>query len=435
MNNIKVIVDGSLDTFNIITPENQPCYNVDVVCQDQIECNVVIPDPENISTVVGEDQQFECNVPGAQVPSNHAITHHYNGSDPLNIGDVVQLPNNPSYFLNGTGGFSLPDNPIINLSSIYYGDRIEIINSNGSGVILSGATAIDAGLLTTGTQIFSGEKTFLNKVNFNYANFSGLNAPPIYQEGNFYYDNNENTVVVETDIQDAPTYLGKMLWERVVNKTTGILHKGTVVYVSGEQGSRQKAWPAIANNESMSSTTFGVIQSDIAINAEGKAITFGHIGGLDFSSYTDGDILYLSPTVSGGYTKIKPTAPNHMVKVGQVVRNQNNGSMHVSIQNGFEMNELHDALIVNKKDGDILQYDGITKVWKNSVPDKSPQFSYTSGDLTRVDYSNGNYKLFSYTNGNLTQMEYILAGRTINKVFSYNIDGNLESISQTEIYN
>lgn len=436
MNNVRVIVEDCTPDYNIVTQTVDPSCDITVNQTGCSECDIIYHTEDLSCTVVTDpEDSVNCVVPDRVVPSNHAITHRYNGSDPLIIGDILPLPGNPFVFLNGTGGFSAISGVGTNLSASYSSNVIEILNSNGSGVTLSGANQTYAGLLTAENQTIAGNKTFSGTIISSIINYIPQAVPPIYQAGNTYYDDNEDTLVVQTDIADAPTILGKMLWERVVNKTTGILTKGTIVYVSGAQGSRQKAWPAIANKESTSSTTFGVIQSDIAINAEGKVVTFGHVEGLDFSTYNDGDILYLSPTISGGYTKVKPIAPNHIVKVGQVVRNQNNGSMSVSIQNGFEIDELHDVLITDKKDGQTIEYDGLNKLWKNKIPDKNPSFTYFNGDLSRIDYSNGNYKLFTYSSGLLTELNYITPGRTINKLFSYNIDGNLTSISQTEIYN
>lgn len=88
-----------------------------------------------------------------------------------------------------------------------------------------------------------------------------------------------------------------------------------------------------------------------------------------------------------------------------------------------------------EKDGEVLEYNGLTDLWNNKAPDKSPVFTYAGGLLTRVDYASGNYKTLTYTAGVLAQLVYVLPGRTVTKVFSYGIDGSLVSISQSEVYN
>lgn len=69
----------------------------------------------------------------------------------------------------------------------------------------------------------------------------------------------------------------------------------------------------------------------------------------------------------------------------------------------------------------------------DAFTESSPSLTYTSGVLTRIDYASGNYKLFSYTSGRLSQLDYVRPGdTTIRKVFAYNPDGTLASVTQTE---
>jgi hypothetical protein len=42
------------------------------------------------------------------------------------------------------------------------------------------------------------------------------------------------------------------------------------------------------------------------------------------------------------------------------------GSIEVKIQNGYELDELHDVLITSAANGDILVYDSATQLWKNT---------------------------------------------------------------------
>lgn len=58
----------------------------------------------------------------------------------------------------------------------------------------------------------------------------------------------------------------------------------------------------------------------------------------------------------------------------------------------------------------------------------NPVYSYASGNLSRIDYASGNYKLFTYSSGVLTQVDYVKATNTYRKVLSYNPDGSLANI-------
>ncbi len=136
--------------------------------------------------------------------------------------------------------------------------------------------------------------------------------------------------------------LGQGLVTRIVNKTVpNIYLSGSnyqVVVVAGAQGQRLAVKLAQADNDANSAGTLGVIAEDIARNQEGYIITVGLLknrnttGTLQGETWNDGDILYLSPTVAGQITNIKPQAPNHTVIVGYVeYAHQNNGKIYVKI--------------------------------------------------------------------------------------------------------
>lgn len=151
----------------------------------------------------------------------------------------------------------------------------------------------------------------------------------------------------------------------VRNTTGATVVKGTVVYLSGASGGKATIQKAQANAESTSSGTFGVIQSDINNNSNGYAVVIGTVLGVNTSSYTEGQVLWLSPTVAGGFTSTKPVAPNHAVYVAIVTLAATNGTIEVKVQNGYEIDELHDVLITSKANNDAIVYDSASGLWKN----------------------------------------------------------------------
>ena len=100
-------------------------------------------------------------------------------------------------------------------------------------------------------------------------------------------------------------------------------------------------------------------------------IIFGLAENLDTSGYAAASALWLSPTVPGGMTVTKPSAPNHMVFIGFVTRSHpTQGTIEVKVQNGFELEELHNVAISSVQNGELLAYDSTTSLWKNTE-DKS----------------------------------------------------------------
>jgi len=158
------------------------------------------------------------------------------------------------------------------------------------------------------------------------------------------------------------------LVRQVRNETGSVLTKGTVVYISGASGNKPLAQRAIANSDATSAQTFGLVQEDIANNQNGCVVVKGDLIGIDTTAYTEGAQLYLSGSIAGSYTTTKPVAPLHLVYVGVVTRSHvTQGQIEVGIQNGYELDEIHDVLITSKSDNQILAYEQSSNLWKNKT--------------------------------------------------------------------
>jgi len=159
---------------------------------------------------------------------------------------------------------------------------------------------------------------------------------------------------------------------QVYNDTASTIGIFNVVYVDGGHGQLPTIALARANAESTSSKSFGVTYTSISAKSTGYVANAGVIVGLNTQDYQVGDSLWLSPSIAGGVTTTKPSAPNHMVFIGTVInRHPNNGVVDVKIQNGFEIQELHDVQIASIQDNQVLKYDAPNSLWKNETLVKS----------------------------------------------------------------
>lgn len=191
---------------------------------------------------------------------------------------------------------------------------------------------------------------------------------------------NSITVTTTGPAVDLATYSSPRLIAQVRNETGATLTKGTVVYVSGAAGNKATVSKAIATSDNTSAQTFGLIQADIANNNNGYAILAGNIDGLDTSAFAAGTQLYLSSTTAGGYTSTKQYAPNHLVYVGVVTRSHaTQGSIEVRIQNGYEMDELHNVSAQNPSDGQVLIYNATTSLWEKNTLTAGTGINITEG--------------------------------------------------------
>ena len=152
------------------------------------------------------------------------------------------------------------------------------------------------------------------------------------------------------------------------NGGTSTLAAGTVVHITSAAGDNPIFTTASFDTETLSSNTFGLLRYSSAAGADVEVVVNGVVTGVNTDptlGYTAGDIVYLSS--SGQFTRVQPQAPNQIVVLGQVLRaQQNNGSIYVDINNGWEINELHNVQITNPQTGDVLQYESASYgLWKN----------------------------------------------------------------------
>jgi hypothetical protein len=180
--------------------------------------------------------------------------------------------------------------------------------------------------------------------------------------------------VYDTD-NDGIVDFAEALKTEVRNSTGATLYKGSIIYLSGSTGNLPNAVLALATSDATSAQTFGVVYADIANNSDGFVITLGQINTLDTRTVAphpftadpliDGDVLYLSPTNPGWVTNVKPVAPNHMVYVGMVVRTSpTNGTIQYRIQNGYELDELHNVVATSPANNDYMYYDSSTSLYR-----------------------------------------------------------------------
>lgn len=167
------------------------------------------------------------------------------------------------------------------------------------------------------------------------------------------------------------------LFLTVVNKSAdNLLASGyKVMKVITAQGQRLAVDYALADSDSNSADTIGVVFENINKNQSGKLTVIGEVtginttGSLQGETWADGDALFLSATTPGAITKVKPTAPDHGVRLGYVVyAHANQGKIYVKIDNGYEINELHDCYLPTPTNNDgIFWSSGTTRYENKSI--------------------------------------------------------------------
>jgi hypothetical protein len=236
--------------------------------------------------------------------------------------------------------------------------------TNLNADLLDGLSSADFQATLSGTGIVKSTAGTISYLTDNTANWDAAYNDKINSATVTGIGTNTLTLTQQDAGTITATWVNGTLIREIRNTTGATLTKGTIVYISGATGNKPTVTKAIATGDETSAQTFGFVQENIANNANGFVVIIGDLVGIDTSAYAEGAQLYLSSTVAGTFTDVKQYAPNHLVYVGIVTRSHPTlGQIEVNIQNGFEMDELHNVAAQNPSNGDILQYVTSTGLW------------------------------------------------------------------------
>jgi len=174
------------------------------------------------------------------------------------------------------------------------------------------------------------------------------------------------------------------------------LSKGSVVYISGISGNTTVVSKADAN-DAAKMPSFGVAAEAVSANNPVDIYTFGLLSGLDTSSYSEGDELFVSNT-AGTLTDTPPTGESSKLqKIAKVTRS------HASAGSIFIMGAGRSNAVPNLDDGDIFignsSNQAVTAALDTSIVPESGNLYYTDA---RVDS-----RLASGNVGNITTTGYL----------------------------
>lgn len=230
-------------------------------------------------------------------------------------------------------------------------------------------------------------------------------------------------VIWDTTPEGAPPDVGTLAWDGGttlgVQMTTNVLGrvnesgyyyikassaitKGQVIMFTGAVGASGVPTGAPATGVTDGSYIMGIAAEDIANNGFGLVQFIGTLRGVNLSAYSDGDILWYTPAVTGGLTKTKPSAPNVKVQMAAVISASNNGTMLIRVTAGSELggtdSNVQFGTLANN---DLIQYDSMLGYWKNvtlasviagangAPVTKTANFSVANGETWLINNKSG----------------------------------------------
>jgi len=291
-------------------------------------------------------------------------------------------------------------------------DRVNITiassgGGGGSGILHGSTTGTDTYTTTiTGVTSYTDGDAYL--IRFGNGNTTGCTLNINSLGAKDLYRNNDG-LLIGGDIEDGAEMLciynstlngfqligtsPNTLLAYVTNDDSVTITKGQPVYAFSGTGDRLTVKLASNTTDATSAQTVGlVLSTSIAANQKGLIIVNGlldNLSTLPTSTFADGDAIYLGAT-AGTITNVKPSAPNHLVYLGfcTTASAGSAGRMYVRVQNGYELDEIHDVKIATPLNNQGIFYNNSNTLWENKAV-----ISALSGTKSEFDTacSDGNF--------------------------------------------
>jgi hypothetical protein len=196
--------------------------------------------------------------------------------------------------------------------------------SNSSNVFEVGAN-ISGNVTIGGNVSIANEITNVRGIRFDADNPVVDPLIPTPQEGLMTWNPIEQCLDIHQNDTTLQVGLEHMTLFR--NTTGATIVDGTVLEITGANGDGNPLVSLFtANSVSDSLHVIGLCTESVPNNALGRATKFGKVRGLNTtgSQYSEtwviGTELFISPTVAGGLTSIKPSPPNQAIFIGTVTK-------------------------------------------------------------------------------------------------------------------
>lgn len=219
-------------------------------------------------------------------------------------------------------------NKIVETIEVNATPNVVQININSISVNLANQTEVNDGIVSDKviapntlagwwTYVKGLAQTFAQKITFNLGALFSPQVAPTHERGRVYFDDANDCISFMDSISGTSVQVGYEVLMRARNNTGATIPNGSVVYISGAIG--QNSTVALAQSNTLpTSEIIGIATHDISNNTVGKICVFGLVNDLNTSSFTDGQMIYLSATVAGGLTSTIPASPNFVVALGVV---------------------------------------------------------------------------------------------------------------------
>lgn len=200
-----------------------------------------------------------------------------------------------------------------------------IATQNANSVDIDGG-AIDGTTIGAGSPV-SG--SFTNVI-ADQISFDTTAAAGSYTKGVLRWNDTDKTLEFDNGDDAVTIQVNQEEHVRCQNNSGADIANGSVVRINGSSGGFPTIVKAQADSAANASGTLGIATHTIENGTAGTVTTFGIVRGLDTSSFSAGDAIYLSSSTAGGIVNI---APQVHVSLGYVITSSaSDGTIFVKVQ-------------------------------------------------------------------------------------------------------
>jgi hypothetical protein len=283
---------------------------------------------------------------------------------------------------------------------------------------VSGLT-INGDLTVTGSTNFSGITTTAittDCLQFN-TNYTGNTIV----EGKMCWDEPNGTISLGMHGANVSQQIGLENYYYIKNQSGATLENGRVIRAAGTLGTSARILGEymIADGSIPQRFALGIATEDIVNGDDGYVTHFGVVRGVDATgslygeSWVDGDVLYVSPTISGGLTKVEPFAPNKKIEMALVLNAVANGSLFVRPKNHSSFSDLQESAwsAGTENNLDVIQWDSNASGYTLT---SSPTFNSLSATTVSGDTFYGDGSNLTNITATWDGREVITVGEDVN---------------------
>ena len=225
------------------------------------------------------------------------------------------------------------------------------------------------------------------------------NAVVTATQGKLWWNNDDGTLNLGMGYDNVIQQMGLEQFIRIKNHSGVQINNGDLVMATGSLGASSiiKGAKAVSDGTVLPRYIIGVATMNIPSGSDGYVTTFGAVRGLDTDgsvsgeSWVDGQVLYAHPTIVGGLTKIRPSAPYPVVICAMVLHSANsNGSIFVRLSHGESVESLNDVdTLGGVRNLGVLYYDSLKGTWRDTVlPVAAAQWTTIGNDIINTNSGN-----------------------------------------------